>query len=93
VKGHRPEIVGGVWMNSGVPMSPQPLAQARNNAYELRDLLLRATHPSLRKMQVAYGVIFPNAGELRGVNCHPTSTAIRSCSLPTWRIRSMRSIV
>ncbi len=65
VKGHRPEIVGGVWMNSGQPMTPQPLAQARDNAYELRDLL-RATHPSLRKMQVAYGVIFPNAGELRG---------------------------
>jgi phosphate starvation-inducible protein PhoH len=65
VKGHRPEIVGGVWANSGEPMNPQPLAQARNNAYELRELL-RATHPTLRKMQVAYGVIFPNAGELRG---------------------------
>ena len=65
VKGHRPEIVGGVWMQSGVPMRPQPLAQARSNAYELRDLL-RGTHPSLSKMQVAYGVIFPNASELNG---------------------------
>lgn len=65
VKGHRPEIVGGVWMSGGQPMRPQPLAQAKTNAYELR-ALLRAAHPSLARMEVSYGVIFPNVGDVTG---------------------------
>ena len=36
VKGHHPEIRDGVWYAHGAPMTTQPIAQARTNAYELR---------------------------------------------------------
>ena len=37
VKGHRAKIRGGLWCSDGKPLEPQPLSQARDNAYELRN--------------------------------------------------------
>ena len=65
VKGHRAQLDQGVWCSNGQPLNPQPLAQAKNNAYELRSRL-RAAHPSLERVNVEYGVVFPNAKELIG---------------------------
>ena len=65
VKGHVPVIRGGVFHAHGQPMKPQPLTQAKGNAYELRDRL-RELLPDLRHLSVEYGVAFPNAGEIRG---------------------------
>ena len=36
VKAHRPTIRDGLWHAYGRPMGPQPLDQARDNAYALR---------------------------------------------------------
>ena len=65
VKGHRAQLEKGVWCSNGRPLNPQPLTQAKNNAYELR-ALLRAAHPSLERVNVEYGVVFPNTNELVG---------------------------
>ncbi len=65
VKGHRVRIDGGLWCAHGRPMETQPLAQARDNAYALRDRLRRA-HPSLGHVDVEYAVAFPNTAELKG---------------------------
>jgi hypothetical protein len=43
VKGHRAQLDQGVWCSNGQPLNPQPLTQAKNNAYELRSRL-RAAH-------------------------------------------------
>ena len=65
VKGHRAKLEQGVWTSNGRPLNPQPLTQAKNNAYELR-ARLRAAHPSLERVNVEYGVVFPNTKELIG---------------------------
>ena len=65
VKGHRARLEQGVWTSNGRPLNPQPLTQAKNNAYELR-ARLRAAHPSLERVNVEYGVVFPNTKELVG---------------------------
>ena len=65
VKGHVPTIRGGVWFNRGLPMEPQPFAQARDNSYALRDRL-RALGNGLEWLEVDYGVVFPNAQHVVG---------------------------
>lgn len=65
VKGHRPEIKGGIWYSGRDPMKPQPFAQARDNAYELRRQL-RRRHPSLANLDLEYAVAFPNVAKVRG---------------------------
>jgi hypothetical protein len=65
VKGHVPMVRSGVFYANGVPMKPQPLAQAKDNAYELRARLRRLL-PHLPYLGVEYGVAFPNAGEIDG---------------------------
>jgi hypothetical protein len=65
VKGHRPSIRGGMFEANGRVMKPQPLTQAKQNAYELRDRL-REVLPNRRHLRVEYAVAFPNAGELAG---------------------------
>ncbi len=64
VKGHKPEVVGGIWRSGGIPMQPQPFQQARTNAYELRHQIRDAC--ALPHLNVEYGVAFPNATELTG---------------------------
>jgi hypothetical protein len=46
VKAHRPTIRDGLWHAYGRPMEPQPLGQARDNAYAL-GRRIRAFHPTL----------------------------------------------
>ena len=65
VKGHRPHIREGIWYAGSDPMQPQPLAQARDNAYALRNRI-RKLHPSLSQTKVEYAVAFPNVSEVRG---------------------------
>ena len=65
VKGHRPRIRDGIWYADGVAMQPQPLDQARDNAYDLRTRI-RSRHPSLQRIGMEYAVAFPNTGEVSG---------------------------
>ena len=65
VKGHSPSIRDGLFMTNGSVMNPQPLTQAKNNAYALRDRL-RATLPNAEHLRVEYGVAFPNTKAVRG---------------------------
>lgn len=59
VKGHRVQLVDGVWLSNGSRMNPQPFDQARTNAYELRSRL-RSISPALARLDVEYAVAFPN---------------------------------
>ncbi|QYG95202.1 AAA family ATPase [Iamia sp. SCSIO 61187] len=66
VKGHRGITVrSGVWHGPDQPMTPQPPAQARQNAYALRDLL-KAASPTLDRIFVEYAVVLPNAATVSG---------------------------
>jgi Nuclease-related domain/UvrD-like helicase C-terminal domain/AAA domain len=65
VKGHRVSISGGLWCSHGRPLDPQPLAQARENAYELRRRLRRCSQ-ELAHVQVEYAVAFPNSFRVVG---------------------------
>lgn len=65
VKGHRVSIDQGIWKAHGSPMTPQPLAQAKDNAYTLRSRL-RATHPTLSRLEVAWAVALPNTTVIDG---------------------------
>lgn len=65
VKGHRVSIDQGVWKAHGATMTPQPLAQAKDNAYTLRNRL-RETHPSLFRLEVAWAVALPNTTTIQG---------------------------
>jgi len=65
VKGHRPSLRKGVWHDAHGQMNPQPDNQARDNAYELRDKL-RKEVAGAEHISVEYGVIFPNATEIKG---------------------------
>ena len=65
VKGHKVSIDQGIWKAHGSPMTPQPLAQAKDNAYALRNRL-RDTHPSLSRLEVAWAVALPNTTQIAG---------------------------
>lgn len=65
VKGHRVTIDQGIWKAHGSPMTPQPLAQAKDNAYSLRNRL-RTTHPTLSRLEVAWAVALPNTTMIEG---------------------------
>lgn len=65
VKGHRVSIESGRWTAGGTAMDPQPLDQARSNAYALR-ALIRAEVPSLARIEVEYGVALPNSTAVDG---------------------------
>jgi len=65
VKGHRVTIVEGLWRDRDGPLDPQPIDQAKGNAYALRDQI-RAAVPSLSKLDVEYGVALPNTSDIQG---------------------------
>jgi len=64
VKGHRVEVVEGVWRCSGSPLNPQPFQQATSNAYALRNRLQRAC--DLPHLRVECAVAFPNTTSVSG---------------------------
>ena len=66
VKGHRMTVREGMWCSDGGVLSPQPMAQARGNAYALRDRL-RAQGGDLSHLDVEYGVVLPNTTAVEGV--------------------------
>ena len=64
-KGHRMAIRAGQWIGEeGTPLKPQPMAQAKDNAYDLRGRLRRI--PGLDRIEVEYGVVLPNTRALEG---------------------------
>jgi hypothetical protein len=65
VKGHRMAVRDGVWVGEqGTPLKPQPIDQARDNAYELRRRLRKL--PGLEHIQVDYGIALPNTRSIDG---------------------------
>jgi hypothetical protein len=65
VKGHRMAIRDGVWVGEeGTPLKPQPIDQAKRNAYELRRHLRKL--PGLEHVEVEYGIALPNTREVLG---------------------------
>ncbi|MEO7572950.1 MAG: NERD domain-containing protein/DEAD/DEAH box helicase [Acidimicrobiales bacterium] len=65
VKGHRVQVKDGVWCHAGSRMEPQPMDQARTNAYALRDRL-RLASDELSRIDVEYAVALPNTTEADG---------------------------
>lgn len=65
VKGHQLRIADGIWRDNRGPLSPQPMEQARSNAFTLRDFL-RNLSPDLKNLEVDYTIAFPNTAEIRG---------------------------
>jgi hypothetical protein len=66
VKGHRLSIRDGVWYGQeGTPLNPQPVDQAKNNAFYLRNLLRRKID-SLSHLEIVYGIAFPNTRSIEG---------------------------
>lgn len=65
VKGHQPSIRNGLFLAHGSVMDPQPLLQAKNNSYALRELL-RSSAPEFEHLRVEYAVAFPNALTVTG---------------------------
>ena len=67
VKGHLVRVVEGQWCSGrhGVPLVPSPPKQAMGNAYALRDHL-RAVFPALDRLEVSWGLAFPNTDTVSG---------------------------
>lgn len=65
VKGHRVQVRDGAWFQAGSRINPQPLEQARTNAYALRSRL-RAQVAGLEHVDVEYAVALPNTTEITG---------------------------
>lgn len=64
-KGHRMSIRGGQWLGQeGTPLTPQPMAQAKDNAYTLRNRIRRL--PGLEQIFVEYGIVLPNTRAIDG---------------------------
>jgi hypothetical protein len=55
----------GVWFSDGSALDPQPMAQAKSNAYALR-AMLRAQGGDLSHVDVEYGVVLPNTVAIDG---------------------------
>lgn len=66
VKGHRMQVRDGVWCTAGSRLEPQPMHQAKDNAYALRRTL-RAVGGDLAHLNVEYGVALPNTPAIDGV--------------------------
>ena len=66
VKGHKVRLNGGIWYGSSGPLKPQPFAQAKDNAYKLREILIKKDKPLFQGLPVRYGVIFPNTTSFVG---------------------------
>jgi len=66
VKGHRIHLEGGVWKDSQGALDPQPMDQARKNAYKLRQLLRDRFPGELDYLAVHFGVALPNTRAISG---------------------------
>ncbi|MCD9623930.1 NERD domain-containing protein [Rhabdothermincola salaria] len=66
VKGHRMAIRQGQWVGQeGTPLKPQPVAQAKDNAYALRRRI-RKEVDGLDHLEVEYGIALPNTRAVDG---------------------------
>lgn len=72
VKGHRMHVSDGDWRVAGSRLEPQPMQQAKDNAFALRRTL-RTLGGDLSHVNVEYGVALPNTLAIHGVL--PTDTA------------------
>lgn len=68
VKGHLIRIVDGQWCSGPhrAPLATSPPKQAMGNAYALRDHL-RTVFPGLTRLEVSWGIAFPNTEAVIGV--------------------------
>jgi thymidine kinase len=66
VKGHKVRLNGGVWYGDSGPLKPQPFTQAKDNAYKLREVLIKKDKRRFEGLPVRYGVIFPNTASFTG---------------------------
>lgn len=66
VKGHRVAIREGIWYGQeGTPLNPQPIKQALDNAKTL-ERLIRKNVEGLERLEVVFGLAFPNTREIKG---------------------------
>jgi len=66
VKGHRVSIREGIWHGQeGTPLNPQPIKQALDNAKSL-ERLIRKKVEGLERLEVVFGLAFPNTREING---------------------------
>ncbi len=66
VKGHRVSIREGIWYGQeGTPLNPQPIKQALDNAKTL-ERLIRRNVEGLERLEVVFGLAFPNTREING---------------------------
>ena len=66
VKGHRIAIREGIWYGQeGTPLNPQPIKQALDNAKSL-ERLIRKNVEGLERLEVVFGLAFPNTREIKG---------------------------
>ena len=66
VKGHKVRLNEGIWYGSSGPLKPQPFVQAKDNAYKLREILIKKDKALFQGLPVRYGVIFPNTTSFVG---------------------------
>lgn len=66
VKGHRISIREGVWFGQeGTPLNPQPIKQALDNSKTL-ERLIRKNVEGLERLEIVFGLAFPNTREIAG---------------------------
>lgn len=66
VKGHRIWIEQGRWRDERGLLDPQPLDQAQNNAYKLRDFIRDRNPNRFGHLIVNYAVALPNTSSVKG---------------------------
>lgn len=66
VKGHRVSIREGIWHGQErTPLNPQPIKQALDNSKRL-ERLIRKNVEGLERLEVVFGLAFPNTREING---------------------------
>jgi len=66
VKGHRVSIREGIWFGQeGTPLNPQPIKQALDNSKSL-ERLIRKSVEGLERLEIVFGLAFPNTREIKG---------------------------
>ena len=68
IKGHNVQIRQGDWYSNNVQMNPQPVAQARANAYTLREKLRETRFQLLSQISVNFAIALPNSRHVGAVN-------------------------
>jgi thymidine kinase len=66
VKGHKMWIEQGLWRDDRGLLDPQPLKQAQDNSYKLRDFIRDRDPNRFRHLIINYAVALPNTSGIRG---------------------------